>query len=136
MLVRSRLTTGIVAQRPGQLAVTHVDGIDLYCAILQHAVGKAPSGGPNIAADFAGQIQMELGHSLFSFKPPRLTYLRVSPRISMVSSAGNIGSGFVGFLAVDINLPGHDDAFGPFPAGDQSLFHQRDVQPLFTAILL
>ncbi len=49
----------ILAQRFGQLASAHVDGIDTHRTALQEAVGEAARGGADVEADPLGRVDPE-----------------------------------------------------------------------------
>ena len=46
----------IIAQLPIQLAIANIHGIDLLCAVLQHAIRESPGGGTDVGADLAAQV--------------------------------------------------------------------------------
>ena len=57
----------VVSQLPVELTVAHIDRIDLYGALLQHAVRKTAGRSADIHTDFTGERERELLQRLFQF---------------------------------------------------------------------
>ena len=55
----------VVAQLPCQLSVSHIDRIDLFRSILEHAVRKSSRRRSHVHADLSGQTDSELLHGFF-----------------------------------------------------------------------
>src|SRR5439155_10064421 len=49
----------VLAQRPGKLAVTHIYGKDLSCAVLEQAIGESAGRSANIESDGTSNVEVE-----------------------------------------------------------------------------
>ena len=58
----------IVAQPPVQLAVAHVDGIDLFCAVLQHTIRESARRSADVERNRPCKGDAELAHRLIQLQ--------------------------------------------------------------------
>ena len=124
---------GIISQFPVQLTVSHINGIHLYRAILQHTVGKTAGRSTHIHADLSFQTQSEMTHGLFKFQSaPADVFQSISPDFN-IYRIHKCGSCFIFFLPVYIDDAGHDHGLGLFPGSRQSPVYQQYVQSFFHA---
>ena len=59
---------GVVAQGLGDLAVAGIDGEDLGCAVLEHAVGESTCGGSDVEAEAAVEVDVPVGEGGFELE--------------------------------------------------------------------
>ncbi|MPM93627.1 hypothetical protein SDC9_140767 [bioreactor metagenome] len=118
-------------QLPRQLSIAHIHGVDLLCPVLEHTVGKAAGGGPDITADIILQINGKHGHGLFKLQPaPAHIGHSAAPYFNfLVRRIG--GSGLVRPLALYKHQSAHDDRLRLLPTIQQAPLHQQQIQPLF-----
>ena len=124
---------GVPPELPVQLAIAHVHGVDLLGAVLQHTVGEAPGGGPDIGADLAGKGQRKGLHGLFQLQAaPADVGQGVSPHLDLCG-VGHRRAGLVHPLTVHKHAAGHDNGLGLLAAFHMPLLHQQHVQSCFIA---
>ena len=120
----------VLAELPCKLAVAHVHGVDLLCAVLQHAVGKAAGGGPDIPADAACQGDGEGGHGLLQLEAaPAHIAQGIAPDLDLRRLVHG-GAGLVRPLALHEDQTAHNGGLGLLPALLQSPLHQQHIQSL------
>jgi hypothetical protein len=118
------------AQGPGKLARADIDGVHVCGARLQHGVGKAAGRGPDIEADFAGEVDREPLQRARQFAPAAADVRR--PREHLEDGIGGHRlAGFGGFLAIEQDLAGHDEGLGLLARFRQPALHQQTVETGF-----
>ena len=124
----------IGAQAPRQLAVAHIDGVDLDRAVLQHTVGKAARGRANVHADLAVRAHRKDLHGLFQLEAAAADIADVMPAHLDLGVFLDHLAGLVHLLLVDKNDTGHDEGFGALTALDHAVLHQILVQTNFQSV--
>ena len=118
----------IGAQAPRQLAVAHIDGVDLDRAILQHTVGKAARGRANVHADLAVRAHRKDLHGLFQLEAAAADIADVMPAHLDLGVGCDHLTGLVDLLLVDKDDAGHDKRLGALTALYQSVLAQVLIQ--------
>ena len=116
---------------PVQLTVAHIDGKDLFRALLQQAVGKAAGGSTGIGADVALRLHTEVPQCLFQLQtaPAHIGADRAAD--FNIHSLFKGGACLVRLLAVDIDIAAHDDGLCLGTGVGIEPFHQKHIQSLF-----
>ena len=126
----------VVAQPPVQLAVAHVDGVDVLCPVAQQHVGKAAGGRADVHGDRAGNVRPKGGNGFFQLMAaPAGELVLFAPHMQRRVLLHLLG-GFQHLLFPHVYLPGHDQGLGLFPAFRHAPDGQPNVRPLlhpFTA---
>jgi 4-hydroxybenzoate polyprenyltransferase len=122
----------VLAQLPGQLAVAHVDSINVCRAALQEAIAEAAGGGSDVSHDQPGRIQAESIQRGFQFQAAAAD---VGQRIfdAHLAAGRNHLARFAGRGIVHQDIAGHDQGARPFTALCQAQLDQQSVQALFLA---
>jgi hypothetical protein len=101
---------------PGQLPISHIDGIDFPCPLLKNTIGKPAGGGSHIHDHPSGRIDAKSLQRLLQFQSAS-THIRQLFSSNLDPSAGfHPCPGFIDLLAADQNLSFHDQGSRPFTA--------------------
>ena len=122
-------------QLPGELAVADVDRVDLFGAVLQHAVGEAAGRRADIHAGFPLEHDRKDPHRLFELEAAPADVPEGLPAHLERGGLLHVHARLVGLLAVDIHLPRHDDRLRLFSAREEPALHQQDIQSFFHVVL-
>ena len=132
ILVRSKMTTArVVAQFPGELAVAHIDGVDLPGPLLQQAVRETSRRGAHVegrkpvdpdAKGVQGPLELHAAAAHVG------VILAPDPDSRTL---GNEGSRLVDGLLVDKHRARQDKGPRPLPGRNKAPVHEQHVQPDF-----
>ena len=119
----------VVSDFPIQLAIAHVDGIHMPCAVLQKYIRKSAGGSADIHGDRVPHIRAEHAQRLVQLqraaahKGMRMAaHGQLLPFLHLFGRLENLD-------LPAVNLTGHDEGLGLFAAGRQPLAHQRLIHP-------
>ena len=121
---------GIIAEPPVQLPFADIHGIDPGCPMLEHTVGKASGGGPDIRTDHARYVQVEGLKGRVQFPTPA-TDKFIAGRYLNQRVRGTGTTGFVRNLPIHPHGSGQNQALGLFPALGKPALNKHYIQSLF-----
>ena len=103
----------VAPQFPVQLAISHVDGIDLACTVLQHAVRKAAGRSADIHADSIAKVNGKYLERLFKLESPAAHIAeRGASDFDLCFFGVKTRPGLIFFVLIDIYDACHDQGFG------------------------
>ena len=118
----------VAPEAPGQLAVAHVHGVDLFRSVLEHTVGEAASGGADVHADPVFQVDGPEGHGLLQLEAAPADIAEGVPPDLHGGVLRHRGAGFVNALAVDEHRPAHNGRLGLLAGLLETRRHQIYIQ--------
>ena len=121
----------IISELPRKLAIAHIDGIDLLCAVLQHTIGEAAGGGADIQTNLAFQFHAEFVDGLFQLIAAAADIFHLAALYFNIRMNSHLCAGFILLLAVNIHVARHDIGLCQFSGVCQTQLHQQHVQSFF-----
>ena len=121
----------IIPQLPVQLAMPHINGINLCRPVLKHAVCKSSGGASHIHADTPLQLQAEGIHCL---RQLQAAPAHIGDRIALhyyTHSIRKHASRFILSLSVHQHFAGHDDSSGLLPGRRKPQTDHHNIQSFF-----
>lgn len=121
----------IATQAVGDLTVSCVDGQNIGCSVLEHAVGKASGGRANIQTELSRQIDFPALQRGFELEAATADVGIVVPEQAHGGGLGNSVAGLFNLLLIDENPAGENERLGPLTAGHEPAFDKQFVEADF-----
>jgi hypothetical protein len=121
--------TRVLAQTPGELPVTDIDGVDLRRPFLKEAIGKSARGRSHIEADKIPDADAERLHGALEFHPSAADIGMILTLDPDHGIDGNQRAGLIPSFFAHQDVPGQDQGPGPLSAGGQFTVHKEFIQP-------
>ena len=122
---------GVVAQRPGDLPVAHVHGIDLPGPLLQQAVREPPRRGAHVEGCEPVDADPEGIQGPLELHAAAAHVGVILAANSDIRGFGNERPGLVDGLLVDEHRPGKNEGPCPLPGRNEAPVHEKHVEPGF-----
>jgi hypothetical protein len=114
----------IMAQLPGKLAMSDINGINLPRAVLQETIGKAAGRCAEVQCCQAGDIKFEMLQRMFQFETAATDIPFAGGESDLVGRLNFVARLF-GWLLIDGDLSSHDGTLGLLAAFAQAPVYQR-----------
>lgn len=113
----------VVTEGLGDLAVAGVDGEDAGGAVLEHAVGEAAGGGPDIEAEAVAEVDGPMSESGFELEAAAADVAEAAAEEPDVGVIEDRGAGFIELLLVNEDATGEDEGLGSLAGGGEMALH-------------
>src|SRR5215212_9040231 len=115
--------------------MTHIDGEDFSCAVLEQAIGETTSRRSDVEHNFAYTTDSKTAQGSFQLEPAAADIAVASGHGDLVLIKNRVGR-LCGPVAVNSNFAGHDSGLCLLPRGKEAPLNERLVEPHVLTILL
>ena len=115
----------------GNLAVAGIDGEDLGCAVLEHAIGESARGGSDVEAEAVEKVDVPVGEGSFEFESASANVTEVGAKEADGGIGRDGGAGLVLLLLVDEDAASEDDGLSAFAGGSQTAVNPSSARRCF-----
>src|SRR5579859_937943 len=126
--------TGIGPQRPRELPMPDINGIDALGVVSKQHVRETTCGGADVQTNVASGIEDEGIEGAFKLEATAAGIAQLGGWSDQLTGrlARDTRAGLIHHLSVDTNLARHDERAGPFAAGCQTMLDEENIQTLAT----